>query len=223
LTIGRLTGVTKNSVKSVKSTSKRQVSKPKRVPDLILIGLRASGKSTIGKLLAKSLRRKFIDLDNLTAFALNAPTAGDALERQGVDAFRAAEAAALAKVLANVLNGRAARRPIMLALGGGTPTAPGAAELLAHVRDDHACTIVYLRANATTLTNRTRNSSVKRPSLTSANQSIKNQTRKELAAEVATLLRQRDRLYRSLASHILRVDTKTDAQVHAAILELVRV
>ncbi len=94
------------------------------MPDaqLILIGLRGSGKSTLARLLGEQLGTRAIDLDDRTAALLHAPSPGDAFRKAGQAAFRAAEARALSTALAE--------NPKVLALGGGTPTAPGAADQL---------------------------------------------------------------------------------------------
>ncbi|MFT5829757.1 MAG: shikimate dehydrogenase [Bacteroidia bacterium] len=81
-------------------------------PWIALIGLRASGKSTTGALLAERLGLPFVDLDHEIASAAGASSAGQLLERAGEPAFRTAEAAALKAVLARPMPG-------ILATGGG--------------------------------------------------------------------------------------------------------
>ena len=111
---------------------------------LILIGLRASGKSTIAKLLAAKLNRPAIDLDDLTPSLLHEQTAADALRNHGQPAFRQAELAALRNTLTN-------HPGAILALGGGTPTAPGARELLESAQREGRAKIIYPRASEQTL------------------------------------------------------------------------
>lgn len=107
---------------------------------VILMGLRGSGKSTVGARLAALLSRRFVDLDAVTARAAGQADAGDALRALGEPAFRQAEAAALRQVLAE----STAARPVVLALGGGTPTAPGAEALLRDAQKSGHAMLFYL-------------------------------------------------------------------------------
>ena len=125
---------------------------------LVLIGLRGSGKSTLGRALAATLGAPFTDLDERTAARLDAPTAGEAFRRFGEQAFRIAEAEVLGKALAET--------PHVLALGGGTPTAPGAADLIARARREGRAFVVFLDPPLDVLATRLRTETGDRPSLT---------------------------------------------------------
>ncbi|MFG0306013.1 MAG: shikimate kinase [Phycisphaerales bacterium JB040] len=165
-------------------------------PKLILLGLRGSGKSTLGRRLGERLGRVFVDLDDITAMALDAPGPAPAIERLGLLVFRAAEAEALAGVL---------RRPDagVVALGGGTPTAPGAGEALRHARTEGVARLCYLRASAETLAARLRKTDLgERPSLTGSG----------TLEEIGTLLEQRDGPYRALADTVIETDTLSEDQ-----------
>jgi shikimate kinase len=98
------------------------------------------------------------DLDERTAARLGATTAGEAFRRVGEPAFRMAEAEALEEVLADT--------PHVLALGGGTPTAPGAAELIMRARHDGRAFVVFLDPPLDVLVARLRAEEGDRPSLT---------------------------------------------------------
>ncbi|MCC6322826.1 MAG: shikimate kinase [Phycisphaerales bacterium] len=150
-------------------------------PIIVLMGLRASGKTTLGRLLAARLGRRFIDLDDLTAARLGAARAGDALAQHGEPAFRAAEVEALRGVLRG--------GDVVLALGGGTPTARGAAWILREEKSAGRAVCVYLRADAATLRRRLAADPTPRPSLTG----------KGVAEEVEHLMRVREPIYRDLA------------------------
>lgn len=166
-----------------------------RDPHVILIGLRGCGKSTVGALLAQRLTKPLIDLDERTAARLGTPTAGDALRTHGEPAFRAAEAAALKDALAH---DRA-----VLALGGGTPTAPTAADTLRAARASDVARIIYLHAPPDTLRARLSATDTRtRPALTSAG----------VLNEVAALYAARDPLYRSLADLVIGIDAITPVQ-----------
>lgn len=89
---------------------------------LALVGLRGSGKTTVGRRVAQALQRPFLDLDDEVARLAGVP-AGELLVSRGEDAFRALELRALGDVLA--------RMPaVVLATGGGTPTRAEARALL---------------------------------------------------------------------------------------------
>jgi shikimate kinase len=77
---------------------------------LYLVGLPGSGKSTVGRLLARRLELDFADSDHLIEERIGCPIR-DFFESQGEPAFRDAEEAVIAD-LANSFNG-------VLATGGG--------------------------------------------------------------------------------------------------------
>jgi shikimate kinase len=91
-------------------------------PRLILVGPPGSGKSTVGARIAQRWAVEFKDLDDDLRRA-HGIEAGELVVRLGRERFQELEVELLRAVLA--------RFDGVLALGGGTPTAPGAAELLA--------------------------------------------------------------------------------------------
>lgn len=125
---------------------------------LVLMGLRASGKTTLGRAVADALGVGFVDLDDHTRALLGAATVRDAFATAGEARFREAETRALAGVLA--------RPPQVIALGGGTPTASGAAELLAVARSTERAFVVFLDPPLEVLAARLRAEASDRPSLT---------------------------------------------------------
>ncbi len=133
-------------------------------PDLVLIGLRASGKSSLGRSLAARRGAPFIDLDDILATRHGHATPGAALRAMGETAFRAAEAALLAEVLHP--SRREPPRPAVIALGGGTPTAPGARALLEEAVAAGRARIVLLTARSDVLADRMARSGILRPALT---------------------------------------------------------
>lgn len=172
----------------------------KDAPNLILIGLRASGKSTLGKLLAQHLGRDFIDLDHFVAHQMNASGPGEIIERDGIEAFRFAETEALRSVLESPNQ--------IIALGGGTPTAPGAGELL---RESDA-RVIYLRGTPETLRDRLAQcDNTDRPAIVGS----------DVLDEVQTLFEQRDGLYRELAESVVHIDGVREASVLRALIALV--
>jgi shikimate kinase len=165
-------------------------------PLLLLIGLRASGKTTVGKLVAQHLHRPFIDGDTQVCTRLNVAHAGEAFATLGEPAFRTAEAEMIADLLRPSPDH--AEPPPVVALGGGAPTAPGAQGALRDATDTRRARIVYLRNQPAVLAARLRalGPGANRPSLTGA----------DPAAETGPVFQQRDPLYRSLATDIIEAD-----------------
>ncbi|QYU66936.1 hypothetical protein J4558_18510 [Leptolyngbya sp. 15MV] len=125
--------------------------------NLLIIGLRGSGKTTAGRLAAQRLSLPFVDLDDLTPVVLGHRTVRSAWDACGQDAFRRAETVALASAVT--------RDQRVIALGGGTPTAPLAADLIEHERAQGRARVVYLWAPASVLRARLASSLGDRPSL----------------------------------------------------------
>lgn len=161
--------------------------------NLLLIGLRGSGKSTLGRALARRLGREFVDLDDLTPKLLNAPTLAEAWTTRGEAAFRRAEVGALTELLAHSTDR-------VIALGGGTPAAPGAPDLLHAQIIQGRILLVYLAAEPATLRARMEQSdNTHRPSLTGADPLI----------EIDAVHAKRDPLYRRIADEVLDTDDLT--------------
>ncbi|MEE2971825.1 MAG: shikimate kinase [Planctomycetota bacterium] len=124
---------------------------------LILIGLRGTGKSTAGRATADLLARRFVDLDERTAdiVGCDAPTC---FAEHGEAAWRAAEVRALRIALES-------DHPSILALGGGTPIAPGAEAILRLARAEQVARIAWLDAPAEVVVERI-GDDPRRPALT---------------------------------------------------------
>lgn len=171
---------------------------------LVLMGLRGSGKSTLGRALAERLGRGFVDLDDRTAASLGCGAPGEALRTHGEAAFRATEAAAL--------RGALDEAGIVLALGGGTPTAPGAADMLRERSADGRAAVLYLRASAATLAERLTTAAAgggpERPPLVG----------EDPIGEIGVLLERRDGLYRELAGSVLHLDGVSEAGALAMVV-----
>jgi shikimate kinase len=130
---------------------------------------------------------------------LDVETAGEAIERLGIDRFREAETRALAQALDEKVG--------IISLGGGSPTAPGAAALL-EAAAKAGDRIVYLHAPPRELSARLLADEINnRPSLS------------ELAPvqEVQALYEQRDPLYRALATRVIQIAGRPPEQVAAII------
>ncbi|KAJ1930229.1 3-dehydroquinate dehydratase (3-dehydroquinase) [Tieghemiomyces parasiticus] len=84
---------------------------------LVLIGMRGSGKTTLGRAAARALGRHFIDMDVHMEATLGRPVA-DVVSQEGWDAFRAHETRLLTEVL------RAHPEGAVVACGGGIVETP---------------------------------------------------------------------------------------------------
>jgi len=148
---------------------------------ITLVGYRASGKSTVGPLLAKRLGWRFIDADRHVEQRLGQDIASY-FAAHGEAAFRDHEAADLVELLAG-------DEPLVLATGGGVVLREA----------NRACMqargglIVYLHASATVLQGRLRAHAGGRPSLSG----------KAVWEEVPDILALREPLYRGLAALVL--------------------
>lgn len=156
---------------------------------LALVGLRGTGKSTLGRLLAERLGWPFDDLDERLVDlappeAAGTAEAGEILERLGEPAFRELEGRALAEALA-------APRPRVLATGGGVVEREANRRLLA------SCRCLWLRAAPEVLARRVAADRASRPSLLGL----------EPLEELRELERRRAPHYRALAE--LEVETGT--------------
>ena len=143
-------------------------------PNVIFIGMRASGKSSLGRRLARAAGRPFLDLDDELARRAGRPV-DELLAERGEAAFRRLEAP--------VLEWAATRRGHVIATGGGAVLHPRPFAALAATGP-----VVYLQAPAAELARR--DAARPRPALTAL----------DPRDEVAELLRRRDPLYRRRAS-----------------------
>ena len=153
--------------------------------NLILTGLRGTGKSTIGRRLARELRRPFFDTDLLIEQQIGEPI-GQYVGRLGWDAFRDLEHQVICQV---------ARQPAaVISSGGGALTFARNVEVL-----KPSGVIILLAADPARLAKRLERSYA-RPPLTDA---------PNLETEMCTLWRQREPLYREVCDVVLGVDAET--------------
>jgi shikimate kinase len=99
--------------------------KLKRTPGIYLVGFMASGKSTIGRLLADELGWSFADLDE-DIEAQHGTTIAQIFDAQGEQEFRRIESASIAALVRIIERGR----PMVVALGGGAFVQPANFEML---------------------------------------------------------------------------------------------
>ncbi|MEX2219914.1 MAG: shikimate kinase [Phycisphaerales bacterium] len=169
---------------------------------LVLIGMRGSGKTTLGAALAAARGWRFVDLDVVTLEELGARSVAEAWSRAGEAGFREAESRALVRAVED--------DPDILGLGGGTPTSPAAQAVIQGIKDRRGARarVVYLRGAPGVLAARVRASGdPDRPRLVGA--SVEEEMEEVYAA--------RDPLYLSLADAVMDV---TDQTVEAGVLGL---
>ena len=171
---------------------------------VVLLGLRASGKSTIGPALAQRLGFEFLDLDHAVLEDSEHDTIAEIVAAEGWPGFRAREREQL-EVWLWALDTLPEKR-LVLALGGGTPTHEPSRALLQSANLHALVALVYLRAQPETLAKRMTHSA-DRPSLTG----------KDPLDEIADLFAQRDELYRSLADATIDADALTESETISAI------
>ena len=149
--------------------------------NLFLVGLPGAGKSTLGRQLARRLRKRFVDADAELEqrLGVSIPTI---FEIEGESGFRDREEAVLAD-LATLAN-------IVLSTGGGAVIRPNN-----RVRLRENGTVIYLHAEPATLWGRIRHSR-NRPLLQTA----------DPLARLAELYAQRDALYRETATYVVESD-----------------
>ena len=164
---------------------------------LVLIGLRLSGKSTLGPIAARQLGLEFVDLDDAVLTHLGATNVSDAFRLLGESAWRAGESAELARLLG-------AKKSCVLSLGGGTPMALGAEQILRQAQVRGEIFIALLDPGESELAMRLANNRGDRPPLPSS--VLTGDARADAATEVRALFESRMPLYRALANMI--IDTK---------------
>ena len=174
---------------------------------LVLMGLRASGKTSAGALAAERLGIRFTDLDDLTIADLGGnsyASVGEAWQAVGEEGFRAGEADAMQRALS-------ARRNDVLALGGGTTAFVEARRVLMRgIEAGVVLGLVYLHAPPEALADRLRRDVGDRPSITGDHP----------ADEIAGLYDQRDAVYRALADRIVEVEHLGIDQASDRLVEL---
>ncbi len=170
---------------------------PDRGPNLVLIGYRATGKTSVGTRLAEVLHRPFTDLDEVLVREAGRPVA-DIVARGGWEEFRRLEKALVARFRNT--------RGQVLATGGGVVLDP---DNVAALRENGI--LIWLTADPTVIQARLAQDQPRdanRPSLTGG----------DTIREVAEVLNHRHPLYQAAAEIIVDTTGRSIAQVVAQVL-----
>jgi len=161
--------------------------------NLILVGMMGSGKTTMGRALAKHLGKAFVDSDEEIQQRTGV-TIPHIFDIEGETGFRQRETAAIRDLVE--------RDNMVLATGGGAVLAEQSRELM---RQNGI--VIYLKANVHDLWQRTRHDR-NRPLLQTA----------DPYAKLTELFQQREPLYRQVADIVMQSGKQS---AHALMLQLV--
>lgn len=170
---------------------------------VVLIGYMASGKSTLGRILANKLNYEFIDLDHFIENNEKS-TISDIFKTKGEIHFRKLETHYLKELLVS-------NKDLVLSLGGGTPCYSNNMDLILNSKDVKS---FYLNASIPTLIARLKNEKSKRPLVAHI------ETDALLAEFIGKHLFERSQFYR-LANVTIATDNKSEKDImEALVLEL---
>lgn len=156
--------------------------------NIVLIGYRGSGKTTIGRKLAAQLWKTFVDTDDLTCKRFGGATIADIWRQHGEPAFREAECAVVADVMG--------KDEQVIALGGGTLMQPPARQAVEQASGSRR---IYLKCEPEELFRRIAadtKSAATRPNLTSLGGGVD---------EIRAMLAERQPVYEAVADAVLDV------------------
>ena len=173
--------------------------------NIVLIGYRASGKSTIGKLLAAKLTMEFVDIDHDIIARYDQKSVAQIWEEFGEPAYRETEC--------DVTELACNRDNLVIALGGGTPMQERAFNAISKAQNT---TCVFLQAPADVLYQRSiidTGNTDNRPSFSGDRSGLE---------EVEHMLALREPTYKRLAHHTIDVAKLSFTDAADAIAELLK-
>ncbi len=156
--------------------------------NIILIGYRGSGKTTIGRKLADQLWKTYVDVDDEACKRLGNRTIAEIWAADGKAAWRQTEV--------EVARDLMGRKDHVIGLGGGTLMQPGAREAVEQAKD---AVRIYLLCDPQVLFERISKdpqSGTARPNLTNLGGGVE---------EIKTVLSQREPVYRAVADKVFDV------------------
>lgn len=161
--------------------------------NIVLIGMRGSGKTIVAKILSKKLNKRFLELDEILVKKMNMSIT-QIVKKYDWDFFRDKESE-IVKQVADGLN-------LVISTGGGVVTRPENIEVL-----KRNGLLIFLNASVATLTKRIGEKigyDPKMPALTN---------KKTPKAEITQIFKQREKLYKIAADQIIDTDGKTPNQI----------
>ncbi len=174
------------------------ISTTEPVDVIYLIGYRCTGKSTVGRCLAKKLDRSFLDLDRQFEVRTRS-SIQEFWSENGEEAFRELEA--------NLLHETINRDETIVATGGGIVEKAENRTLIKSMG-----TSIWLKATPETIQKRMTSDSDTdrdRPALRGSSP----------VDEVSAVLQRRRSLYRNASNHAVQTDNRTPAEVMNAVLD----
>ena len=165
--------------------------------NLVLIGYRGTGKSTVGKILAERLGRELVSTD-AEVFRRARLSIPDIVQRFGWDHFRDLES--------EVCRDLAGKDGLIIDCGGGAILRQQNVDCL-----KKNGVLIWLTATVRTIADRI-GADTQRPSLTGT---------KSFTEEVEEVLRERQPKYKAAANHMIETDGRSVTEVAEAILTLV--
>ncbi|RSC93022.1 shikimate kinase [Tenacibaculum singaporense] len=168
---------------------------------IVLLGYMASGKSTIGRILAEKTQTPFIDLDEYIE-EKERKTVSEIFEQKGEIYFRKQEHVYLKNLLEK-------EGDFVLSLGGGTPCYARNMEVLLSFNNAKS---VYLKTSIHTIVNRLTNEKSQRPLVARLN-------KEELTEFVAKHLFERSYYYNQ-AQYKITIDDKNKDEIVEDLLSL---
>lgn len=164
--------------------------------NIVLIGYRGTGKSTVGKLLAKRLGRELVSTDAEIVKRAKR-TIPEIVAREGWEYFRELES--------DICRELASRDRLIIDTGGGAILRAQNVEAL-----KKNGTVFWLTASVETIAKRIGGDN-QRPSLTGT---------KSFVEEIQDVLREREPKYQAAADHVVTTDGRTIDQLVEALLAL---
>jgi shikimate kinase len=165
--------------------------------NIVLIGYRGTGKSTVGRLLAARLGRELVSTDSEIVMRAK-QTIPEIVDQQGWDYFRDLES--------DICGELADRDQIVIDTGGGTILRTKNVEALRKKG-----VVVWLTASVETITKRIGHDD-QRPSLTGT---------RSFVDEIQEVLRERTQKYQAAADHCIATDDRSINQLVDTLLKLV--
>ncbi len=172
--------------------------------NVLLIGPRGCGKSTLGRPAAQRLGMPFIELDDDVLAMFPQRSVRDVWAARGEAAWRSAES----EVLAARLNDDNQ----VIALGGGAPMIDAARQRIESEQAAGRARVVYLRCAPDELTRRLSAEPGDRPALTGGDEDV--------ATEAAAVLARREPTYRKLADSEVDVTESTVDEARVRLVSL---